>query len=196
MNSQFTIPEHQKPGFNPYSKEDFERRARNLKKEAQAVDCQFRLDTNISDDLVSNWGSLRACVDFQNKGRIAITKEFTFASAHALPFHEGKCKYLHGHEWKLLVTVEGAINEHGMVLDFSDLKRIVTKYAINQFDHGYINALLYNPTAENLCVYIWNVLQYDGGLRGIKEIKLYETPTSCAVLTNEQMVEGMWEWTL
>ncbi len=110
---------------------------------------------------------------------IRITKKFDFEAGHALYGYDGKCKNLHGHSYKLLVTVIGTpIDDpenvkHGMVIDFGDLKRIVNEQIINLFDHGMIfnahsphaslaeelkakghHVILvdYQPTSENLVV--------------------------------------------
>lgn len=79
---------------------------------------------------------------------IRITKHFTFESAHVLYNYDGKCKNMHGHSYKLYVTVKGnPINDlenekNGMVLDFGDLKTIVKEEIIEQWDHAVlVNAL-------------------------------------------------------
>ena len=65
--------------------------------------------------------------------KIRITKEFTFETGHALYGHDGKCKNIHGHSYKLSVTVLGKPvldsngPKFGMIMDFSDLKKIVKK---------------------------------------------------------------------
>jgi len=75
---------------------------------------------------------------------IRITKQFNFETAHALYGYDGKCKNIHGHNYKLFVTVIGAPIEdnsdvkYGMVIDFSDLKKIVNEEIANPFDHATI----------------------------------------------------------
>ena len=75
---------------------------------------------------------------------IRITKRFSFEAGHALHGYDGKCKNLHGHSYKLSVTVIGAPitdktnPKFGMVIDFTDLKRIVTEEIIDKFDHSTI----------------------------------------------------------
>jgi len=105
---------------------------------------------------------------------IRITKEFKFEMAHALHGYDGPCKNIHGHSYKLWVTVKGEVrNENGhvkdgMVIDFSELKKIVKPEIINKYDHSLVlNAnsphseidlsafekvffLPYQPTSENL----------------------------------------------
>ena len=75
---------------------------------------------------------------------IRITKQFTFETGHALYGYDGKCKNVHGHSYKLSVTVIGTpITDNtnvkfGMVIDFSDLKKIVKEEIVNVFDHATV----------------------------------------------------------
>ena len=76
--------------------------------------------------------------------KIRITKQFTFEAGHALYGYDGKCKNLHGHSYKLFVTVIGSpISDsknvkYGMVLDFGDLKKIVNEEIVDVFDHATV----------------------------------------------------------
>lgn len=76
--------------------------------------------------------------------RIRITKQFSFETGHALYGYDGKCKNVHGHSYKLSVTVIGspiadATNvKFGMVIDFSDLKKIVKEEIVDVFDHATV----------------------------------------------------------
>ena len=84
---------------------------------------------------------------------IRITKIFNFETAHVLYNYDGKCKNMHGHSYKLFVTVKGAPiadsshPKNGMVVDFSDIKKIVQEEIISQWDHG----VLVNATTEHNC---------------------------------------------
>lgn len=75
---------------------------------------------------------------------IRITKEFRFEAAHALKGYDGPCKSIHGHSYKLTVTISGTPIEDkgspkiGMVMDFGDLKAIIKKKIIDSFDHALI----------------------------------------------------------
>jgi 6-pyruvoyltetrahydropterin/6-carboxytetrahydropterin synthase len=75
---------------------------------------------------------------------IRITKQFNFETGHALYGYDGKCKNVHGHSYKLSVTVIGrpiADNtevKYGMVIDFSDLKKIVKEEIVDVFDHATV----------------------------------------------------------
>lgn len=72
------------------------------------------------------------------------TKEFTFDCAHMLSGHKGACKNLHGHTYKLLVTVSADElqfldeSSKGMIMDFKDLKEIVNQEIISKFDHAFV----------------------------------------------------------
>jgi 6-pyruvoyltetrahydropterin/6-carboxytetrahydropterin synthase len=75
---------------------------------------------------------------------IRITKQFHFETGHALYGYDGKCKNVHGHSYKLYVTVIGTpISDstnvkYGMVIDFGDLKKIVSSEIVNKFDHATV----------------------------------------------------------
>lgn len=90
-----------------------------------------------------------------NKNRmskIRITKQFGFETGHALYGYDGKCKNVHGHSYKLSVTVIGSpIDDrsnvkYGMVIDFTDLKKIVKEEVVDQFDH----ATVFNETTPHV----------------------------------------------
>jgi len=118
-------------------------------------------------------------------GRIQITKIFHFEMAHALERYDGLCQNIHGHSYRLRVTVAGIPVEdrnspkEGMLIDFSDLKRIVEKSIINKYDHALvlnsktdvaaINTLRnhyerilivnYQPTSEQMLIEFAKILQ-------------------------------------
>jgi 6-pyruvoyltetrahydropterin/6-carboxytetrahydropterin synthase len=77
-------------------------------------------------------------------GIIRITKQFSFETGHALYGYDGKCRNVHGHSYKLSVTVIGTpITDtnnvkYGMVIDFSDLKKIVKEEVVDVFDHATV----------------------------------------------------------
>lgn len=128
--------------------------------------------------------------------RVAVTKEFTFDAAHHLHQYQGKCKNLHGHTYRLVVTVSGFVDEIGMVIDFGDLKNIYQQAIESRLDHQYLNEVLppMNTSAENMIVWIWE--QFEQGLSEdpytkrnlqLEEMSLYETPTSSATLKRAWM---------
>lgn len=85
---------------------------------------------------------------------LRLTKEFSFEMAHALPAYEGKCHNIHGHSYKLFVTVEGeplhqqGASTDGMVLDFGRLKQLVNEAVAEPFDHALLLPRL-TPTNQN-----------------------------------------------
>jgi len=84
--------------------------------------------------------------------KIRITKQFSFETGHALYGYDGKCKNVHGHSYKLSVTVIGTPIldrnnvKFGMVIDFTDLKKIVKEEIVDQFDH----ATVFNKTTPHI----------------------------------------------
>jgi 6-pyruvoyltetrahydropterin/6-carboxytetrahydropterin synthase len=104
-----------------------------------------------------------------------LTLDVDFDSAHRLPRYDGPCVRLHGHRYRLRVTITGPVDpKTGMVMDFGALKRIVEERVLSVVDHRDLNGLLENPTAENMVVLFYEKLE--GALPGLKELKLWETP--------------------
>ena len=87
-----------------------------------------------------------------------VTKEFTFHASHFLTKYFGKCERLHGHTYRLAVTVEGEIGSNDLVLDFGILKRVVERHVIEKLDHYHLNDIFENPSAERVCEWIFGVL--------------------------------------
>jgi len=87
-----------------------------------------------------------------------LTIEGSFASAHQLRGYKGKCENLHGHNWRVELTVAGSeLNEIGLLIDFHDLKRIL-KEVLDRLDHKNINDVKpfnrENPSSENIARFI------------------------------------------
>ena len=94
-----------------------------------------------------------------------LTKEFRFEAAHKLPLHDGKCARLHGHSWKMRVIVQGpdlhvAGPKTGMLVDYSDVSKLVQPLLESHLDHHYLNDTtgLKNPTSEGLARWIFDCL--------------------------------------
>ena len=126
-----------------------------------------------------------------------VTREIDFCYGHRLLDYDGKCKNLHGHNGKVLITLEAtSLDGLGMVLDFADIKRVIQKWIDDKLDHRMIlrhddpvveilkqmNEPLMliddNPTAENIAKLI---AEY-GVKRGfpVIEVRLWETPRCSA----------------
>ncbi|MBU1017697.1 6-carboxytetrahydropterin synthase QueD [Patescibacteria group bacterium] len=108
-----------------------------------------------------------------------IAKEFTFDSAHFLKDYHGKCERMHGHTYRMRVTVEGPIQANGLVMDYVEIKRIVNEKVIDKLDHNNINDILEHSSSENICIWAWEQLK--PVLPQLVEIRLWETPTSFAI---------------
>lgn len=115
-----------------------------------------------------------------------VSVEYSFAAGHALRGYKGKCENVHGHNYKLRVTVQGEkLNSIGLLMDFADLRAAV-KGLVERFDHQFLNDLdpfrEINPSAENLAWYVGTELQrkiMDQGLR-VNTVTVWETDTTSA----------------
>jgi 6-pyruvoyltetrahydropterin/6-carboxytetrahydropterin synthase len=110
----------------------------------------------------------------------SVTCTFTFEAAHRLPWHTGKCRNLHGHSYRLDVTVAGPLDGNGVVIDFDELREIVDRTVIAAWDHHDLNEVLDNPTAELLAHRAWAILS-DAGVQ-LASLRLWETETSSVEL--------------
>ena len=114
-----------------------------------------------------------------------VRRAFSFEAAHRLPRHPGKCRDLHGHSFRLFVTVDRAVDpDSGLAMDFSELKRIVKAEVVDLLDHKFLNDVIENPTAEHVAVWIWDRLA--GPVAGLHEIELFETRNCSVVYRGEQ----------
>lgn len=104
-----------------------------------------------------------------------LSVDFHFSAAHRLPYYDGPCKRMHGHNYMLRVVIEGKPNpKDGMIRDFDEIKRYVWDRVLGACDHHNLNELMDNPTAENLIVWMWERLKPQ--LEGLRELRLWETP--------------------
>jgi 6-pyruvoyltetrahydropterin/6-carboxytetrahydropterin synthase len=139
---------------------------------------------------------------------IRLTKEFTFEAAHFLEDYDGVCSQLHGHSYRLYVTVRGIPSDdeldpkNGMVIDFGYLKQLVNDAIISEFDHSLIMqrserstaleqllseefsrivVLPYRPTTENLLAdFAERLLEVLPDDVEIYSLRLHETGASYA----------------
>ena len=140
--------------------------------------------------------------------KIRITKQFSFETGHALYGYDGKCRNVHGHSYKLSVTVIGTPIaqsdnvKYGMVIDFGDLKKIVRDEIVDVFDHATVfnqntphvelakelldrghNVLLvdYQPTSEMMVIdFAHKIKKHLPPSIALFSLKLQETDTSFA----------------
>lgn len=116
-----------------------------------------------------------------------ITVEDKFSSAHALRGYKGKCENLHGHNWKVFVSVKGnSLDDIGLVIDFHELKKYL-KDVLNTIDHTNINETEFfsetNPSSENLARYIYESMEqklnsYSKNTVYMESVKVYESEKS------------------
>ena len=138
-------------------------------------------------------------------GKIRVTKEFNFEMAHALWNYDGACRNIHGHSYRLFVTIIGEPNadsedpKFGMVLDFKDLKALVKGPVVEKLDHALVlykevdGELLshiknmyekvhlfdFQPTCENLLLFIVDTIRAKlPPALELHSVKLYETASS------------------
>ena len=139
--------------------------------------------------------------------QIRITKEFAFEAAHMLKGYDGVCKDIHGHSYRLIVTIVGSTitdtnsPKLGMVMDFGDLKRIVNEHIVNVFDHalianeaesaekkmhlkagtGKVIFTHFQPTSENMVTeFAWIIKEKLPAPLLLHSLRLYETANSYA----------------
>ena len=132
---------------------------------------------------------------------ITVTKTIRFDAAHVLTNHQGLCKNLHGHTYRVDVSVaQGSGDTRDMVIDFKDLKRIASEVVCERFDHAFIYntesagereiaavvekngmrtvAIPFRSTAENLAKLFFGELK--ARIPGLSAVKVWETADSCA----------------
>ncbi len=118
-----------------------------------------------------------------------LTTFVEFSSAHTLNGHDGPCRRMHGHNWKVEVEVSGnKLDNIGMVIYFKKI-RIMTNEVVDRLDHQFLNDLSAfkdeNPTAENIAKYIHaeltKLINNDNII--VKSIKLWETDKSAVTYT-------------
>ena len=102
------------------------------------------------------------------KEMLEMGTEVNLSSSHFLPDYNGKCRQQHGHNWKVEIKIRGFPHvETGMLIDFNDLKTIMSQY-----DHCDLNEHLSNPTCERLVEFLLQELSEYINSENIKEIEL------------------------
>lgn len=118
-----------------------------------------------------------------------LRKEFTFDAAHKLEHYHGKCEALHGHTYRLAVTLKGHPDEEDMVFDFVQLKKVVKEKAVDLLDHAYLNDILGQPTAENIALWIWRQIEEEVHRPNcqLHTIQVWETATSSVIIDRDDV---------
>lgn len=146
-----------------------------------------------------------------------ITRRLEFDAGHRISTHNSQCRHLHGHRYAIEVTLSGniitdeGVAEQGMVMDFSEVKRIAKKVLVDKWDHAFLvysgDTLIMNflqslkdhktvvfdsqPTAENLALAAFRILDkaysdnYGNQLR-LARVRIYETPNCWADAARDQ----------
>jgi 6-pyruvoyltetrahydropterin/6-carboxytetrahydropterin synthase len=131
-----------------------------------------------------------------------VSREIDFCYGHRLLNYAGKCRHLHGHNGRVIVTFEArGLDQRGMVLDFGDIKAVLSRWIDDHLDHRMILSRddpaaavleglgepLYlidaNPTAENIAKVIFDRCLAEGF--PVVEVRLWETPRCCAAYRPE-----------
>jgi 6-pyruvoyltetrahydropterin/6-carboxytetrahydropterin synthase len=117
-----------------------------------------------------------------------VSVEQTFAAGHALRNYKGKCENVHGHNYRVRITMQGdQLDSTGLLVDFLDVKSLIGG-VVDYLDHQFINDLPpfdeLNPSAENIAKYFYD--RVSGGLKNevpvrVSEVRIWETDTSSAV---------------
>jgi 6-pyruvoyltetrahydropterin/6-carboxytetrahydropterin synthase len=118
-----------------------------------------------------------------------VSVEETFSSGHALRGYKGKCENVHGHNYRVQVSIEGPQLDHiGLLVDFTHVKHAL-RGIIAEIDHQFLNDLepfrAVNPSAENMAKYFYEQMsarlkEMPAGAR-LTEAVIWETDTACAV---------------
>ena len=164
----------------------------------------------------------------ENMSKCTISKEIEFDAGHRVSTHGSKCRNPHGHRYKVRVTCRGSIiddpsrPDHGMLVDFGDLKNIMNERVHDVLDHGFIVwqddmvvremmgswaekmewlmiVFPYIPTAENIARWTWEQLENEikdrfGGDLELEEVAVWETPTSVAYYRAESQDKNYFYW--
>jgi 6-pyruvoyltetrahydropterin/6-carboxytetrahydropterin synthase len=120
-----------------------------------------------------------------------VSVEHKFAAGHALRNYKGRCENVHGHNWRVEITVTGEkLDSAGMLVDFIELKRLIDT-AVDPLDHRFLNEIppfdTVNPSAENIAEHLYAAIS--SGLEGandrapvkVSQVRVWETDDAAAV---------------
>ena len=125
--------------------------------------------------------------------KVYLTKKTSFEACHYLNNYDGKCSRMHGHSYKLEVTVSGYIDPdyadnsafcavEAMVVDFKELKEVINHHVVDKLDHNDLNIYFEQPTAEIMVIWIFDTIAnyFKGTDVRVESVKLWETEDSFA----------------
>ena len=104
-----------------------------------------------------------------------VSREFQFEAAHALREYKGSDEPVHGHSWRLRVTLSAPVGAGGLAFDFVELEHIVKERVIAPLDHTDLNARFEQPSTERVAQWIWRTLSD----LPLSEVRLWEGPDAC-----------------
>lgn len=137
-----------------------------------------------------------------------ISKEFRWEMGHRIPLHQGPCRNVHGHSYRMFVELEGEPLDTGMIMDFSDLNLLI-KPILEEFDHSFLcsdndkelieflkkmglkhTIVKYYTTVENICMDLFERIKkkiIEKNCSNIKRltIRIHETPNAYAEYSGE-----------
>ena len=115
-----------------------------------------------------------------------VTVEHTFAAGHALRGYKGKCENIHGHNYRLWVTIAGEdLDETGILMDFVEVRALI-KSVVSRIDHRFLNDFppfdQINPSAENMAKFFYDEIEPAVRAKGLKILgtTIWETDTTSA----------------
>jgi 6-pyruvoyltetrahydropterin/6-carboxytetrahydropterin synthase len=115
-----------------------------------------------------------------------VSVEETFAAGHALRGYHGKCENVHGHNYRVQVTLAGnTLDQTGLLVDFVEIKRVM-RAVVERLDHQFLNDVppfdKLNPSAENMARFFYQELAKGIAVPGVRvaRVKIWETETATA----------------
>ncbi len=139
-----------------------------------------------------------------------VSRQIDFCYGHRLLDYQGKCRHLHGHNARVLITIEASgLDQRGMVLDFAEIKRLIHQWIDENLDHRMIlhrndpvvavlkeagepmYLLDRNPTAENIAKVIFDFAVAQG--YPVVEVRFWETPSCYATYCRDEATQGATE---
>ncbi len=111
-----------------------------------------------------------------------VAREFRFEAAHALRAYKGADEPVHGHSWRLRVTLDAPVGPDGLAFDFVELGRVVSERIVVPLDHTDLSERFEQPSTERIAEWIWQRLED----LPLFEVRLWEGPDQWVAYRGEQ----------